>query len=188
MSNKRSISDDDLCSGCAHCDYRPGELSSCSKDWPGTSDADGYVTDCKGFDIPLYQDGLMERKLETEIERRSKMEPSEPIRTENRNYVLDGQVHSIEIPIRLLNGEEVTSGEDWYELELALAKKLIGARCMGRESLRFIRKSFGKSIKEFAKSIDSEASTVAGWESGKLAIDERVASYYHALGDSNDTH
>ena len=43
----KSISDDDLCSSCANCDYKPGELSSCFKNWPGSEDADGYVQTCK---------------------------------------------------------------------------------------------------------------------------------------------
>ncbi|AVO43474.1 hypothetical protein [Simplicispira suum] len=42
----KSISDDDLCSRCLHCNYKPGELSSCSQGWPGMEDADGYVQAC----------------------------------------------------------------------------------------------------------------------------------------------
>ncbi|AVA38037.1 hypothetical protein C3Z06_30980 (plasmid) [Cupriavidus metallidurans] len=44
----RSISDDDLCATCAHCTYRPGELSQCSKNWP-TEDAD-EVENCPAFE------------------------------------------------------------------------------------------------------------------------------------------
>lgn len=59
----KSISDDDLCSSCVNCDYKPGELSSCFKNWPGSEDADGYVQTCKEWsnapewkpeDIPEY--------------------------------------------------------------------------------------------------------------------------------------
>lgn len=42
----RSISDDDVCSDCAHCDYRAGERSTCNQGWPGQSDAGEYVTEC----------------------------------------------------------------------------------------------------------------------------------------------
>lgn len=46
MTTPRSISDDDLCSSCKHCDYQPGELSTCSKRWPASLDADGYAVSC----------------------------------------------------------------------------------------------------------------------------------------------
>lgn len=42
----RSISDDDVCAVCTHCDYRAGEQSTCSQGWPGQSDAAEYVTEC----------------------------------------------------------------------------------------------------------------------------------------------
>ena len=42
----KSISDDDLCSGCRACQFKPGELSGCQKNWPGLEDADGYVLQC----------------------------------------------------------------------------------------------------------------------------------------------
>lgn len=45
----KSISDDDLCSQCGHCDYQPGEMSGCNKGWPGLEDADGYVWECSRF-------------------------------------------------------------------------------------------------------------------------------------------
>lgn len=47
--NVKSISDDDLCSGCAYCIYNPGELSGCKLDWPGLERDDGYVISCKQF-------------------------------------------------------------------------------------------------------------------------------------------
>lgn len=43
----KSISDDDLCAECGHCDYQPGEMSGCKLNWPGQEDADGYVRECK---------------------------------------------------------------------------------------------------------------------------------------------
>jgi len=46
---RKSISDDDLCSDCTHCQYRPGELSECKVGWPGQQDEDGYVETCKRF-------------------------------------------------------------------------------------------------------------------------------------------
>ena len=46
---EKSISDDDLCSDCAHCIYRPGEMSGCKKNWPGLENNDYYVTSCAGF-------------------------------------------------------------------------------------------------------------------------------------------
>ncbi len=42
----KSISDDDLCAGCANCHYQPGESSGCGKGWPGREDEDGYVQEC----------------------------------------------------------------------------------------------------------------------------------------------
>jgi hypothetical protein len=56
----RSISDDDLCATCAHCSYRPGNLSGCSKDFPAVfadgGPRDGYAVSCddyvpKGWDV-----------------------------------------------------------------------------------------------------------------------------------------
>jgi len=47
----KSISDDDLCSRCCHCKYRPGVLSDCELDWPGLEDEDGYVQECPQFGI-----------------------------------------------------------------------------------------------------------------------------------------
>lgn len=37
----KSISDDDLCASCRHCDYRPGDTSHCYLKWPGKADDDG---------------------------------------------------------------------------------------------------------------------------------------------------
>lgn len=45
----KSISDDDLCANCHHCQYRPGEMSTCALNWPGTEDGDGYVQECTAF-------------------------------------------------------------------------------------------------------------------------------------------
>lgn len=45
----KSISDDDLCAQCHDCAYRPGEMSSCSENWPGLGDGDGYVQTCEKF-------------------------------------------------------------------------------------------------------------------------------------------
>ncbi|MHB1678657.1 MAG: hypothetical protein ACYCSS_14220 [Sulfuriferula sp.] len=45
----KSISDDDLCAQCRHCNYQPGEMSCCNKEWPGREDADGYVQECESF-------------------------------------------------------------------------------------------------------------------------------------------
>lgn len=44
------ISDDDLCATCKHCQYKPGELSSCDVSYPGLVDPDGYVQECDQFD------------------------------------------------------------------------------------------------------------------------------------------
>lgn len=45
----KSISDDDLCSECMKCQYRPGGMSVCEDDWPGLEDADGYVCQCEAY-------------------------------------------------------------------------------------------------------------------------------------------
>jgi len=45
----KSISDDDICSECRHCQYQPGEMSGCSETWPGKEDLDGYVQECSEF-------------------------------------------------------------------------------------------------------------------------------------------
>ena len=42
----KSISDDDLCSTCTHCQYQPGEQSGCTQNWPGQQDSDGYISSC----------------------------------------------------------------------------------------------------------------------------------------------
>lgn len=46
----KSISDDDLCAECRNCGYCPGEMSGCSKNWPGLEDENGYVRDCSQFE------------------------------------------------------------------------------------------------------------------------------------------
>ena len=46
----KSISDDDICSGCSRCDYKPGEMSGCHEGWPGQQDQDGYVQECPSFE------------------------------------------------------------------------------------------------------------------------------------------
>jgi hypothetical protein len=46
----RSISDDDLCAKCRHCDTQPNDLSFCHLNWPGKQDADGYIVDCEAID------------------------------------------------------------------------------------------------------------------------------------------
>lgn len=48
-ANVKSISDDDLCAQCTHCDYKPGKMSSCQQGWPGQENADGYVQQCATF-------------------------------------------------------------------------------------------------------------------------------------------
>lgn len=45
----KSVSDDDLCATCQSCQYSPGALSSCTSNWPGRQDEDGYVQECKEF-------------------------------------------------------------------------------------------------------------------------------------------
>lgn len=44
-----SIFDDDLCSGCTKCTYKPGASSSCEHDFPGSPDQDGYIVRCAEF-------------------------------------------------------------------------------------------------------------------------------------------
>lgn len=46
----KTISDDDLCARCGHCDYQPGQESRCAKSWPGQQDEDGYVQECATFE------------------------------------------------------------------------------------------------------------------------------------------
>lgn len=53
----KSISDDDLCSDCLHCLYRPGEMSNCKLEWPGMEDSSGYVQECSQF-VQIERTGL----------------------------------------------------------------------------------------------------------------------------------
>ena len=46
----KSISDDDLCAGCTHCRYEPGDMSACDRGWPGLEDLDGYVQQCEAVE------------------------------------------------------------------------------------------------------------------------------------------
>lgn len=46
---RKSISDDDICAKCSHCDYQPGELSGCKLDWPAQFNADDYAVKCESF-------------------------------------------------------------------------------------------------------------------------------------------
>lgn len=45
----KSLSDDDLCSDCKHCQYEPGGMSACEKSFPGKEDEDGYVKACPDY-------------------------------------------------------------------------------------------------------------------------------------------
>lgn len=56
VSTHQSISDDDLCSECLHCTYRPGELSECKLGWPGDFHADDYIRVCGFFVQVTIQD------------------------------------------------------------------------------------------------------------------------------------
>lgn len=48
--SKRSISDDDLCSDCAFCDYNAGETSGCDEDFVNAVfNPDDYVVKCVSF-------------------------------------------------------------------------------------------------------------------------------------------
>lgn len=56
----KSISDDDLCSDCQNCAFCPGEMSSCSQDWPGMEDPSGYVKECSAFNrVASPEDNLV---------------------------------------------------------------------------------------------------------------------------------
>ena len=51
----RSISDDDLCADCKNLHYCPGDLSLCrlatwDSGWPGKSDENDYIIECKLFE------------------------------------------------------------------------------------------------------------------------------------------
>lgn len=48
----KSISDDDICADCRHCDYQPGGTSGCELLWPGLEDDSGYVQECDKFENP----------------------------------------------------------------------------------------------------------------------------------------
>jgi len=48
-ASARSISDDDLCAGCARCNYRPGDTSVCAEGWPTAASPSEYVLDCPSF-------------------------------------------------------------------------------------------------------------------------------------------
>lgn len=45
----KAISDDDICATCERCDYRPGALSYCSKNWPDLLSNDGRYASCVSF-------------------------------------------------------------------------------------------------------------------------------------------
>ena len=49
MTLERSISDDDLCATCRRCNYKPGDMSSCSIDFPAQFDANGYAVSCDEY-------------------------------------------------------------------------------------------------------------------------------------------
>lgn len=44
-----SISDDDLCASCGHCNYNPGDMSTCAKNWPSYENRDGYIRICVDY-------------------------------------------------------------------------------------------------------------------------------------------
>ena len=45
----KSISDDDVCSECAHCTAVDQSSSACVMSWPGQANADGYIVSCVDF-------------------------------------------------------------------------------------------------------------------------------------------
>lgn len=46
----RSISDDDICATCARCAYKPGELSSCALNFPGSLSEGDYIDGCAHYE------------------------------------------------------------------------------------------------------------------------------------------
>ena len=50
LTTTASISDDDLCSSCSFCDYKPGEESSCDVDFRNALfDLDNYIVECGDY-------------------------------------------------------------------------------------------------------------------------------------------
>lgn len=47
-SRPASISDDDLCATCTHCEQGT-DSAKCARGWPGRPDADGYIVSCVWF-------------------------------------------------------------------------------------------------------------------------------------------
>lgn len=45
----KSLSDDDLCSGCSNCQEAAFGMSVCKVNFPGRFDSDGYVQQCDAF-------------------------------------------------------------------------------------------------------------------------------------------
>lgn len=55
----KSISDDDLCSNCAHCTYvQEADRHACAHDFPGVTDDDDYIIDCDEFVAKAVEIGL----------------------------------------------------------------------------------------------------------------------------------
>jgi len=50
----KSISDDDLCATCRHCDYQPGDMSGCHQGWPGLEDQNQYVVECSRHEQQVH--------------------------------------------------------------------------------------------------------------------------------------
>lgn len=62
----KSISDDDLCSNCAHCTYvQEADRHACAHDFPGVTDDDDYVIRCVHF--TLYACGANEANDRAEM-------------------------------------------------------------------------------------------------------------------------
>lgn len=95
--------------------------------------------------------------------------------------MLDGVTYYGYIPVRILNGIEVTISEDWQKFNMQIACRLSELRHRGKEGLRFIRKTLGLTLIQIAEIFGVDELTVREWESGKIIPNNAIIAVYYLM-------
>lgn len=118
---------------------------------------------------------MMEKPTAEEVERSL----GAPVRMESVEWTVDGVTLRVPVPVRTFNGRELMAGPDLERVELMAAHELVKRRHHGPEGLRFLRRTIGVSIVDFAGALGVNEKTVRRWELGEVVPDHASVAAYH---------
>jgi len=99
-----------------------------------------------------------------------------------RNRRFDGVSVEMHLPKRQGQSLElVYVGSDLLKAHLEVARRLVDMKHRGPQGLRFIRKTSGVHLSDFARKVSVDSERVLAWESGELPVDDAIVSAYHSL-------